>query len=135
MCNFATFTAFNQPANMKKISILFISFLFIHRGFAQTVIPAADAAKHVGEKVTVCDKVFGGRYFENSTDQPTLLNMGAAYPGNPFTFVIYGADRKKFRYTPEEFLVNKQVCVSGEVKTYRDKPQIIVSDTAQVVIK
>jgi hypothetical protein len=61
--------------------------------------------------------------------------MGDAYPNNPFTFVIYGADRKKFSYAPEEFLVNKQVCVSGEVKLYRDKPQIVVTDSTQVTIK
>jgi len=44
-------------------------------------------------------------------------------------------DRKKFKYKPEEFLINKQVCVTGEIKTFRDKPQIVVSDTAQVVVK
>jgi hypothetical protein len=51
------------------------------------------------------------------------------------TFVIFGEDRKKFSYKPEEFLVNKQVCVTREIKAFRDKPQIIVSETTQVVIK
>lgn len=103
--------------------------------FSQTSLPAKDAAKHIGEKVTICDKVFGGRYFENGKDQPTLLNMGDAYPNNPFTFVIYGDDRKKFSYKPEEYLVDRQVCVTGEVKDYRGKPQIVVSDTTQLMIK
>lgn len=120
---------------MKKYIVPVLLLLAMQKGFSQTSIPAAEAGKHIGEKLTVCDKVFGGRYFENGKDQPTLLNMGDAYPNNPFTFVIYGADRKKFPYTPEEFLVNKQVCVTGEIKSYREKPQIIVSDTAQVVIK
>ncbi len=120
---------------MKKYIVLAVCILAVKHSFSQTSIPAAEAAKHIGEKLTVCDKVFGGRYFENSNDRPTLLNMGDAYPNNPFTFVIYGADRKKFSYKPEEFLVNKQVCVTGEIKSYRDKPQIIVSDTAQVSFK
>jgi len=120
---------------MKKYYGLFLLLFIMGNCFSQAPIPAGEAGKHIGEKLTVCDKVFGGRYFENSNGQPTLLNMGDAYPNNPFTFVIYGADRKKFNYTPEEFLVNKQVCVTGEIKSYRDKPQIIVTDTAQVVIK
>lgn len=120
---------------MKKCIASVVFILAVNHGFSQTTIPAADAAKHIGEKITVCDKVFGGRYFENSNDQPTLINMGDVYPNNPFTFVIYGPDRKKFGYKPEEFLVNKQVCVSGEIKSYRDKPQIVVSDTTQVTVK
>ena len=102
---------------------------------SQATLPAKDAAKHVGEKATICDKVFGGRYLENASGGPTLLNMGDAYPNNPFTFVIFGEDRKKFNYKPEVFLIDKQVCVTGEIKTYKDKPQIIVSDTAQVKMK
>ena len=61
--------------------------------------------------------------------------MGAAYPDNPFTFVIFAENRKKFNYKPEEFLVDKQVCVTGEIKEFRGKPQIIVTDSTQVKIK
>ena len=120
---------------MKKITVCFIFLFFVREGFSQSTIPATEAAKHVGEKTTVCDKVFGGRFLENANEQPTLLNMGGAYPNNPFTFVIFGADRKKFSYKPEDFLVDKKVCVTGEIKEFRGKPQIVVSDTAQVVIK
>ncbi|HMC85261.1 MAG TPA: hypothetical protein VKI61_07035 [Chitinophagaceae bacterium] len=120
---------------MKKITVSFISLFILCKVFSQSSIPAAEAAKHIGEKTTVCDKVFGGRFLENANDQPTLLNMGDAYPNNPFTFVIFSADRKKFSYKPEDFLINKNVCVSGEIKEFRGKPQIVVSDTLQVVIK
>ncbi|MBS1563291.1 MAG: DNA-binding protein [Bacteroidetes bacterium] len=117
-------------------SILSLAFtLGAAAAFAQSPIPAKEAAKHIGEKQTVCDKVYGGRYFENGKDQPTLLNMGDAYPNNPFTFVIYGESRSKFPWKPEEYLVDRNVCVTGEIKDYRGKPQIIVSDTAQLVIK
>jgi micrococcal nuclease len=117
-------------------SLLFVAFLFIAIGsFAQTGVPAKDAAKYTGKKATICDRVYGARYFENGKDQPTLLNMGDTYPNNPFTFVIYGENRTKFSYKPEEFLVNKEVCVTGDVIDYRGKPQIIVTDSTQVVIK
>jgi hypothetical protein len=120
---------------LKKINIACICLFFLCRGFSQASLPATEAAKHIGEKATVCDKVFGGRFLENANDQPTLLNMGDAYPNNPFTFVIFGADRKKFSYKPEDFLIDKKVCVTGEIKEFHGKPQIVVSDTAQVVIK
>ena len=120
---------------MKKYVSVFIMLFFISDCFSQTTLSAKEAAKHVGEKATVCDKVFSARFFEGGTDQPTLVNMGDAYPNNPFTFVIKGDDRKKFSYRPEEFLVNKQVCVSGEIKDYKGKPEMIVSDSVQVVIK
>ena len=120
---------------MFRTLLSFILVLTVAAAAGQSTVAAKDAAKHIGEKVTVCDKVYGGRYFENSKDQPTLLNMGDAYPNNPFTFVVYGDDRKKFAWKPEEYLINREVCVTGEVKDYRGKPQIVVSDTAQVVIK
>ena len=119
------------------MKFLILTALLIAAGhsYAQSAIPAAEAAKHVGENTTVCDKVFGGRFLENAKDQPTLLNMGDVYPNNPFTFVIFGENRKKFNYLPEEFLVNKQVCVTGEIKIFHDKPQIIVTDSSQLKIK
>ncbi len=119
------------------IRLLFsVAFLFIaFNSFSQSSIPAKEAAKHIGEKATVCDMVFGGRYFESGKDHPTLLNMGDAYPNNPFTFVIYGEVRKQFSYKPEEFLISKNVCVTGEIKDYHGKPQIIVTDSTQLVIK
>ncbi len=120
---------------MKKYSVTIVLLFALGNCFSQTTISAAEAAKHVGEKTTVCDKVFGGRYLENANQQPTLINMGDAYPNNPFTFVIFGENRKKFSFAPEEFLINKQVCVTGEIKTYKDKPQIIVSDSTQLKIK
>jgi hypothetical protein len=120
---------------LKKAISTFIFLFFLGRVFSQASIRATEAAKHIGEKITVCDKVFGGRFLENATDQPTLINMGDAYPNNPFTFVIFGADRKKFSYKPEDFLIDKKVCVTGEIKEFHNKPQIVVSDTTQIAIK
>jgi len=98
---------------------------------AQTII-AAEAGKHIGEKVTVCGKIFGGRYFEKN--EKTLLNMGGSYPDNPITIVIDGADRKKFLTKPEETFLNKTVCISGEIKDYKGKPELQVTEVAQIVI-
>lgn len=116
---------------VQAIGLVFL----VSNAFSQSAISASEAAKHIGEKTTVCDKVFGGRFLENANGQPTLINMGDAYPNNPFTFVIFTDNRKKFSYKPEDFLVDKKVCVTGEIKEYRGKPQIVVTDTLQVVVK
>jgi DNA/RNA endonuclease YhcR with UshA esterase domain len=121
---------------MKKVYLAVTAIVIASTvSYSQTSIPAAEAAKHIGEKATVCDKVYGGRYLDNANGKPTLLNLGAAFPNNPFTFVIFGDDRKKFSYQPETFLIDKEVCVTGEIKEFRGKPQIVVSDTAQVILK
>jgi hypothetical protein len=121
---------------MKKIYLpAIIVIISIQCSFSQASISAAEAAKHIGEKTTVCDKVFGGRYLDNANGKPTLINMGAVFPNNPFTFVVFDDDRKKFSYQPETFLIDKQVCVTGEIKEFRGKPQMVVADTAQVKVK
>lgn len=99
---------------------------------AQTKIKAEDASKHIGDSLMVCGKVFGGRFFENAKDQPTLLNVGAAYPKSPFTIVIYGEARKLFKIAPEEMFDGKNICVTGVIKDFKGKPQIVVSKAEQL---
>lgn len=124
--------------NQNGMKIIFFILLLAAMGNqlnAQDTVNANTAAKYAGKKVVVCDKVYGGRWLENAKGEPTLINMGNAYPNNPFTFVIFGEDRQKFDYKPEEWLVDKNVCVSGEISLYKDKPQIIVKENAQVSVK
>ncbi|MDI9366587.1 MAG: hypothetical protein QM541_16645 [Flavobacterium sp.] len=102
---------------------------------AQTKITPDEAAKHIGDSVTVCGKIFGGRYFDRGENKITLLNMGAAYPLSPLTIVIEAASRKNFSKKPEEFYANKEVCITGVVKEYKGKPQIIIAKETQIVLK
>lgn len=95
-------------------------------------ISAQDAFKHIGEKVTICGKIYGGRYFEKN--DKTLLNMGAAYPNHTLTVVIEGADRKKFTNKPEDFYTNKDVCITGEIKDFKGKPEVQVTEITQIVV-
>ena len=99
------------------------------------VIEDADAINHVGEKVTVCGKVYTTRFLDYSAKKPTFLNLGAAYPNQTFTIVIYGPSREKFSYQPEERLKNQNVCVTGRVQLYKNKPQIILNEPEQLKIQ
>lgn len=111
-------------------SLLFV--LASAGAFAQTTVPAKEAAKHIGEKVTICEKVYGGKFFANSGI--TLLNMGGEHPNELFTVVIKGDDRKKFAKAPEEDFANKTICVTGEVIDYKGKPEIVVNDPEQIKV-
>ncbi|WP_448701599.1 hypothetical protein ACFGVR_05240 [Mucilaginibacter sp. AW1-3] len=117
---------------MKKISlVLFIAFAAIKTS-AQTIIMAKDAAKHIGEDVTICDKVFGGKFL--SGPSLTLLDLGGSHPNELLSLVIKGDDRKKFSTAPEDKFKGRQVCVTGKLIDYKGKPEIMITDTTQIKI-
>src|ERR1700730_14987773 len=118
---------------MKKI---LIAFVFLNLGFyvnAQTVAPE-DAKNYVGKTITVCGKV-QSTYQPNSTSHPTFIDFGNKYPNAVFSIVIWESDLSKFSYKPKQKLKHKQLCVTGVVKMYKEKPEIVVSDPSQIKIK
>lgn len=117
---------------MRVISILIAVLLVSVASYTQTEIKLEDVSKHVGESVKVCGKVFSGRYLEQSNGSPTLLNIGAAYPNQLLTIVIWGDVRKQFEKAPEEMFMDKDVCVVGKIELFRERPQVVVKDRGQV---
>jgi len=116
----------------------FFMLLFLFAGLnahAQKSIKLDEAVAHVGDSITVTGKVFSTRYFENSKDAPTLMNLGAAYPNQLLTVVIYGESRSKFSQSPEVFYKNKNITVSGRVELYKNQPQIVVRDASQLSVQ
>lgn len=100
-----------------------------------TTIKAEEAAQHIGDSVTICAKVFTARYLSGSKGKPTLLNLGAAFPNQPLTVVIFGEDRAQFSTAPEEAYTDKEICVSGVLQLYNEKPQIVVRKKEQIILK
>lgn len=116
---------------MKKIAIVcLLTVACAIKGFGQTKIDAKDAAKHLNETVSLCEKVVDGKYFDNS--QTTLLNIGAAHPNELLTLVIKGDDRKKFGGDPEKIFMNQKVCITGKIIDYKGKPEIIITEADQL---
>ena len=114
---------------MKLLILTFIT-LFSSYAFSQTKINVEDAAKHVGDTVSVCTKVFGTKYFDKS--QMTFLNLGAAYPNSPLTIVIFGKDLPNFKVAPETAYADKDICVTGVIKEFKGKVEIIVSQPSAI---
>jgi DNA/RNA endonuclease YhcR with UshA esterase domain len=117
---------------MKKIKLFFSAVLLLAccSAFSQTKITAKDAAKHLKEKVMVCDQVFGGKYL--SGPGLTLIDVGGSHPNELLTLVIKGDDRKKFKNQPEEAFKGKKVCITGEIIDYKGKPEIMITDPDQI---
>jgi DNA/RNA endonuclease YhcR with UshA esterase domain len=90
-----------------------------------------EASNHVGQTATVCGEVASTKYDAHLRSQPTFLDFGKPYPNRIFTAVIFGRDRAKFG-TPEATFRGRRVCVTGQVRNYRGKPEIIVSDPGQL---
>ena len=98
--------------------------------FAQQEVKVDDAKNHVGENVKICTKIYGGKFFERDT--LTLLNAGAAYPDAPLTIVIHGEARKAFNNNPEEYYKGAEVCITGTIELFKEKPQIVVTNKDQI---
>jgi hypothetical protein len=89
------------------------------------------AKNHLGENATVCGVVVATKYLESKRRSPTLLDLDRASPQQPFTIVIWGADRAKFG-KPEESCINKRVCVTGTITEFRGTPEIVAKDPSQI---
>jgi hypothetical protein len=94
-------------------------------------LTAAEAAQHIGQEATVCDVIASGHYAARSRGQPTFLDFGKALPAEVFTAVIWGEDRAAFG-TPETTLVGKHACVSGKIRIYRGRPEIVLHSAGQL---
>src|SRR5438045_3818439 len=83
--------------------------------FAQKEIKIDEAKDHIGDSVTICTKIFGGKFLEKSKGTPTFLNAGGNYPNAPLTLVIWGDVRKGFKNKPEEYYTGKTICITGKI--------------------
>ncbi len=91
----------------------------------------AKATNYVGQTTTICDRVTSAFYAESSEGSPTFLDFGPPYPRHTFSVVIWKEDRGKFDQ-PELFFLDHEVCVTGEVKEFHGKPQIVLRDPSSI---
>src|SRR5450631_1926029 len=116
---------------MKKIILVAVVTFASSIAFCQTKISIDSVTKHYGERVTVCSKVYGTKALE----KVTFINLGAAYPNSLLTVVIFTKDKSKFKEAPEAMYADKTICVTGELKEYNNKPEIIISSPEQITIQ
>jgi len=97
---------------------------------ADTLAPG-QAASHVGEHATVCGEVTGTKFSDHRKRKPTFIDFGPPHPNQLFTALIWGEHRINFDYDPLT-LLGKTICVTGTITEFKGKPEIKVSDPAQI---
>lgn len=115
-----------------KVLLIVLFCLIEVPSFAQQQIKVDEAKNHAGDSVKICSKIYDTKYFKTSKDPITLLDMGDKYPNNPLSIVIPADARKLFKSPPEEYYKGAQVCVTGKIQIYKDKPEIVISSPEQI---
>jgi DNA/RNA endonuclease YhcR with UshA esterase domain len=117
-------------------SVLFVVlFGLLSVAFAQDTIKPEETGKYIGQQKTVCGTVASAHYATRSKGQPTFINLNKPYPNQVFTVLIWGSDRGKFEKPPEMLYSGKEICVTGMIKSYQGRPEIIVKDPSQIKAK
>ena len=102
--------------------------------FAQTEVKLEEVKNHIGDSVKVRGKIFGVRYLKNAKNTPTFINLGAAYPNQLLTVVIWGDVRNMLGYKPEEQFAKGFATVYGKIESYKGKLQILIKNPEQLLI-
>lgn len=93
--------------------------------FTKPLANAKTIATEVGHKVAVCDTVVDYRVVNADL---TLLNLGGKYPNQTLTIAIKGSNLK----LNPALIKGKAACFYGEVTIFKNKPEMIVTEPAQI---
>jgi DNA/RNA endonuclease YhcR with UshA esterase domain len=103
--------------------------LFLALSACSHTIPPDEAAKHVGEVITVTGKVVAVSMARRGN---TFLNFGGRYPNQVFTAVMFPASTNRELISKAYQFEGKTVAITGTIQLYRDKPEIILREQAQI---
>jgi hypothetical protein len=115
---------------MRAIAPFLGLFLIAASAKAETIQPG-DAAKYIGKSITVEGPV--GEVHHAASGKATFVDMGGRYPNNVFTGVLFSGDAPKF---PDiDSLAGKTIDITGVIKLYQGRPEIILNDPEQIKVK
>jgi len=93
-------------------------------------IAVEDAEKYIGKNVVICSMVYGVKELSNIN----FINVGANYPDNPLTIVVFSGDKVNFKEGLALYN-NKNICVTGTIKEYKGKPEIVITRPQDISIQ
>jgi hypothetical protein len=118
---------------MKKVLLFLAVISFPLISFSQTV-PLDSVSKYEGKTITVCSKVTG-THVSSGDKKNVSLNFGKPFPDNACSVYISESDLKNFKYDPSVFLKDKTICITGVVKVYKNKPEIVATKEEQIKVQ
>jgi DNA/RNA endonuclease YhcR with UshA esterase domain len=110
-----------------KTVVVILGLLTVTPALGQTIAPA-DSPRYVGKSVTVEGTV--NEVHHAASGKVTFIDMGGRYPNNTFAGVIFSDDASKF--SDIDSLDGKTIDITGTIKLYQDRPEIILNDPAQI---
>lgn len=96
-------------------------------------IDVTKASEYEGKLVRICSKVFSTKVLDSNG--MTFLNVGDDYPDSPLTVVIYSDKLQNFSFKPSDYYQGKTICITGRIKIYKGKPEIISNSEHDILIK
>jgi hypothetical protein len=110
---------------------VFLVFSGVLSAQAATLIPANEAAAHVGEYATVAGVV--AKVFTSKKGN-TFLNIGATYPNQVFTgWIPPGSPVNKSPILSG--IEGKHVKITGRIELYNGKPEIRINAAEQLEVE
>lgn len=101
-----------------------------------TEIPHNLAFQNIGKLRTVCGKIQSTYIYSNTGSQIIYLNMGGEYPNHTFTGLIwYSSNKDNFNGRPDKKYKMRNICISGVITTFKNKPQIQIDFENQIEIR
>ncbi len=94
-------------------------------------IDACNAGNYIGQEKVVEGKVVDA--YKSSTNT-VFLNFGKAYPNSCFTAVIFQSAAVNFPDNPQVYYKSRIVRVTGQIKEYEGKPEIILDGRKQIAV-
>jgi hypothetical protein len=126
-------TAFKREGQMGIVrstscALLVVTTVACSRPASQGTISPEQASSHEGTSATVEGTV--NDVHTARSGRVTFIDMGGRYPDNAFTGVVFAGDMATVGDVSD--LAGKTVDISGEVREYRGKPEIIISSRNQI---
>ncbi len=97
----------------------------IHRTkLPENTFNTVQARSHIDEKGTVCGTVVSVKFSKKSGN--TFINLDQKFPKQIFWCTIWKSNIVNFTYDPATYLINKKICVTGNIKLKYGHPSMSI---------
>lgn len=114
---------------IKNILLILLGIFLADSVYSQDTITPNDANKYIGKNVIIIGTIDQITH----TTKAIYLNMGGFYPKNTFAAVIFSKNFDSFKDI--DSYLEKTVYISGNIKEFNGKPEIIIGSSSQLKIK
>ena len=102
--------------------------LWRERNTGLPVISWQEAEQYIGEEVVVTGEIVDSY----NSGEVVFLNFAHNYEQS-LSAVIFASDEYKFAVEAEDYFLNQQVRIRGEIKEHQGAPEIVIEDPTQII--